>query len=127
MTSIYATDAADALADITENGAVITFPGAIPGTAGTYDPATDTWGTGTPATDATGYALQMAGDPDTYRALSIIQSNPVTLMLAASGLSVTPRPGMAMTWAGTAYTILLSNPTGPDGTPIFYDIVGSAS
>lgn len=125
MTSIYATDAADALADITENGAAITFPDAIPGTAGVYDPATDTWSAGTPPTDATGYALQLEGDADTYRALSLIQSNPVTLMIAASGLTITPRPGMAFTWASTAYTIRTADPFGPDGTPIYFTVVGS--
>lgn len=125
MASIYAADAADALADIREAGAAVTFPGAIPGTAGVYDPATDTWSAGTPATDATGYALEIEGDPDTYRALSLIQSNPVTLLIAASGLGITPRPGVVMTWAGTAYTIRLSNPTGPDGTPILWTVVGS--
>ena len=127
MTTKYADELADALADITEAGAVVTFPGAVPGTAGTHDPATDTWGGGTAATDATGRGIEIPGDPDTYRTLSLIQSNPVTLLLAASGVTITPRAGMPFVWpaGGTPYTVRLATPMGPDGTPILWTLVGS--
>jgi hypothetical protein len=123
--TLYAQEAADALADLQEAGAAVTFVGAIPGTAGVYDPATDTWSVGTPATDAPGIALQMPGDPATYRALSLIELNPITLMVAASGLGITLHPGMPLVWAGKAYTIRTADPFAPDGTPIYWDVVGS--
>ena len=129
MTSIYTADAVEVDAEFREAGGPVTFPGAIPGTAGAYDPVTDTFGAGTPATDAASYAIQPEGDPDTYRALSLILSNPVTLNVAAyrlTAVSVTLRPGMLFVWASVAYTIRTAEPFGPDGTAIYYTVVGSA-
>lgn len=123
MTTIYAPQAASALATITRKGAAVTFPDAT-GTAPVFDQTTETWTAGT-LTDVTGRAVEIPGDPNTYQALSLVQSNPVTLLLAASGLTITPAPGMSFTWAGTAYTVRLVSPLAPDGTPVIYTVVGA--
>lgn len=122
----YTATASRALALMKRKGGTITFPGAIPGTAGVYDAATDTWSGGTPATDATGSAVQIEGDPDKLAALSLTLVRSVTLIVAASGLLCTPSPNMTFVWAGTTWTVRSSDPTDPSGsTPIIYEIVGS--
>lgn len=112
-----------ALETITKKGGPVTFPGA--GTPAVYDPATDTWSGGSSSV-ATGRAVQIESDPDRFAALKLVLTNPVTLMIAAAGLSVTPAPGMQMTWAGTTYAIKDVDPIAPDGTPIIYTVIGSA-
>ena len=120
--SIYAETAKRTLAAITKKGAVVTFPGTA--SPGTYNPTADSW-SGAGNTDAIGRAVQVDGDPDRFAALNLVLSNPVTLLIAARGLSVTPRPGMSMTWANVTYTIKDVETVGPDGTPILYAVIGS--
>lgn len=125
--SIYDAVAERALAQITKKGGVVTFPGANVGTPQTYDPATDTYSGGTPPSDATGRAVQIEGDPDRFKTLGLVLVNPVTLMIAAAGLGVTPAPGMLMSWGGKNYNIKDVDPVMPDGvTPIIYTVIGSA-
>lgn len=126
MTADYTDVIADALEAITESGGVVTFPGAIPGTPATYDEATDTWSGGTAPTDAAGVALQVKSNPDTFRALSLVLVNPVTLKIAAGGLAITPVVGMAFLWADIAYVIKSVETLAPSGDPIIYTVIGSA-
>lgn len=111
-----------ALATIAKSGAPVTFPGA--GTAGTYDPLTDTWSGGAAGTDVVGRAVQIEGDVDRFATLKLVLNNPVTLMVAAAGLAVTPAIGMPFVWAGITYTIKDLEDVAPDGTPIIYTITG---
>jgi hypothetical protein len=104
MTSIYDETATDALADIAEAGAPVVF-------------LADAW---------KGGAIEIPGDPDVYQALSLITSNPVTLIVAAWDLGVAPSFGVAFRWAGTVYTVKLATPVAPDGTPIIWTIIGVA-
>lgn len=120
MATKYASEAADALTDIQDAGAPVTFPSGSPPV---YDAATDTWSADTRGT-ASSYALQVKSDPDRLAALGLVLANPVTLLVAASGLAVTPAPGMAMTWAGLTYTIKLVEAVAPDGTAILYRCTG---
>jgi len=125
--SLYTQDAADALADIAEAGGVVTFPGAIPGTAPTYTEATDTWSGGTAPTDAAGSALKLDSDPNQYRALSLVLTNPITLLIAGYGLLVTPRPGMPMGFGGATYTIKNVDDLNPAGDQsILWTVIGDA-
>jgi hypothetical protein len=119
--SIYAATATRTLATIKKKGAPVVFDGA--GTPATYDPLTDLWSGGSPA-QATGSAVQVPGDPDQFRALSLVLVNPVTLLVAASGLAIVPVPGNTFTWAGTKYTVRHSEPVAPDGVPILHTVIG---
>lgn len=132
MSAGYATDRADALEMIREAGSTVTFPGAIAGAPAVYDPATDTYSGGTPPTDAFSHAVQIEGDPDRFRALSLVLTDPVTLFVAATftdvaGVAVafTPTIGGPMTWAGVTYTVQDREPVAPDGVPIVWTLTGS--
>ena len=111
-----------ALAAIAKKGGAVTFPGT--GTAGTYNPLTDTWSGGSAGADVVGRAVQIEGDLDRFAALKLVLSNPVTLMIAAAGLTVTPAIGMPFIWAGVRYTIKDKDEVAPDGTPILYTVTG---
>lgn len=113
MTSIYDAVATRALATIEKNGADVVF-------------LADAWKGGAIAADVTGSAVEIPGDPDTYQKLDLIAVNPVTLLVAAKDLAVTPAPGVTFRWASTVYTVRLATPVAPDGTPIIWTIVGSA-
>ncbi|HXH43299.1 MAG TPA: hypothetical protein VNK51_05545 [Bradyrhizobium sp.] len=125
MASIYDAVSKRALVAITKKGAAVTFPGAATG-ASIYDPATDTWTGGTSA-DPTGRAVQVQSDVDRFKALGLVLNNPVTLLIAAPGLAVTPAPGMTFTWAEKNYVIRDIEETVPDGkVAILYKVTGEA-
>lgn len=107
---------------ITDKGQDVTFPGT--GTP-VYDPATDTW-SGSGGSDVKGKAVQTRSDPDKLKAANLVLLNPVTLMVAGSGLGIVPEPGMSFSWSGKTYTARLVDPHGPDGTPIYYTVTGEA-
>jgi len=107
---------------IKKHGSDVTFPGAI---SGTYDPATDTWSGGAPGAAVVGKAVQTKDDPERFQALGLVLTNPVTLMIAAKGLGVTPAPGQSMTWAGKTYSIVDVESVGPSGEAIYYSVTGS--
>lgn len=122
----YDATAQRSLAAIKRAGSTVTFPGTASSTPGIYDPTTGVFTEGTPGSDAVGRAVQIEGDPDRWSSLGLTLTNPVTLMLAASGLTVTPTVGASFTWAGTTYVIRDVDPVAPDGTPIIYTITGDA-
>ncbi|HXG70335.1 MAG TPA: hypothetical protein VNJ04_06935 [Gemmatimonadaceae bacterium] len=124
MASSYDAVSKRALTAITKKGAEVTFPGAATGAA-IYDPATDTWSGGT-STDPVGRAVQVQSDVDRFKALGLVLNNPVTLLIAASGLAVTPAPGMTFTWAGKNYVTRDIEETAPDGVAILYKVTGEA-
>lgn len=111
MTTKYATEQQDALEMITESGAAIVF-------------LADAWTGGSIASDTTGQAVEIPGDPDAYRALGLVASNPVTVLVAAKGLGVTPRPGVSFRWAARVYTVTTATPLQPDGDPILWTLIG---
>lgn len=121
MATKYASDSADALADIKEAGGVVTF---TRGGSAVYDAATDTWSGGSSA-PVSGYAIQRRGDVDRFAALSLVLVDPVTLLVAAWNLTITPQPGDAMLWAGVTYTVRDVDAVAPDGTAILYSVTGS--
>lgn len=125
--SVYDGVATRALRTITAKGAAVTFPGAnVGGSAPVYDPATDTFSGGSAGAQVVGRAVQIESDPDRFRALNLVLVNPVTLMIAAAGLAVTPALGMQFAWAGITYTIKDKDEVAPDGTPIIYIVTGTA-
>lgn len=118
--SQYDAVAQRSLATIKRKGAKVTFPGGGPPV---YDPLSDSWSGGS-ATSVVGSAVQVPGDPDKLAALSLVLVNPVTLLVAASGLGIVPTPGGTFTWAGKTYTIKFSEPVAPSGVAIIYTVVG---
>lgn len=116
-----------ALAAITRKGGPVTF--AVQTSAPIYDPATDTWSGGT-TSSITGRGVQIPDNPEQILRLQgqgFTLTDPITLMVAASGLGVVPTSGMTMTWGNNvAYAIRSVEAINPDGTsPILYTIIGS--
>ena len=122
MSSQYAGIAARALAMIARKGAAITFLDT--GTEPTYDEATDTWSGGTPA-EVVGRAVQIPDDPRRFALLGLVISDPVTLIVGASGLGTTPTPGKLMAFGSRVYTIRNVEPVAPSGEPIIYTVIGA--
>jgi len=106
MTSIYDRTAERAAKTIAKKGATVVF-----------NPQT--------ATPVTGSALQIEDDPATMAALQLTTSNPVTLLVAASGLGIVPAAGMQFDWAGTRYVAKSVEALAPDGTPILFTVIGA--
>lgn len=123
MSSKYAATAQRSLAAITRKGAVVSF-GSHTGTP-IFDPVTNTWSGGADVV-ATGRAVQTNNNLEQLVALGLVDNKTVTLLVAASGLTITPSTGMVMSWAGVDYSIDNVDTLAPDGTPILYTIVGSA-
>lgn len=117
----YAETHAGALADVADAGAAVTFSLTTPGT---YDAATDTYTTPTTATVA-GFAIEVAGDPDTYKALSLVRSSAPSLFFTPSTYGALPAVGYTVTWNSIVYTVRDVSPLSPDGTPIAATIVVS--
>lgn len=119
MTSKYAAEAAGAYADVKDAGAAVTFTRTVPGT---YDASTDTF-TAPSTSTITGYALQVAGDPDVYRALSLVESSCPTLLFAPLPIDGTPKVGDTVVWGGTTFTARAVKVLAPDTTTILARVV----
>lgn len=111
-----------ALATITAKGETITFARGSSGAV--YDPITDSFSGGT-AANATSKAVQIEDDPLTFQALDLKMVDAITLLVAASGLSITPVPGDVFGWAGVFYTVKSAEAVAPDGTPILWTLIGA--
>lgn len=110
----YNAIAVRALATITRNGNDVTI-------------LADTWRGGSIAADVTAKAVEIPGDPDTLEALGLVALNPVTLLIAAYGLTVKFAAGVQFSWGGTVYTTKLATPLVPDAeTYILWTVVGTA-
>lgn len=119
MAASYATEHASAYADILAAGAAVTFSAITPGT---YTPATDTWSTPVTTTVA-GAAMRVRGNPLTYQALELVQTEAPTLLFAPATYGATPAPGMTVTWDGVVYTVRSVEPIAPSGDTILARVV----
>ncbi len=96
-------------------------------TAVTYDETLDSSTAST--TSITGSAIQVRGRPETYRALSLIESQAPTLLFTPTdydlhaGSSEFVKPGDTVSWAGQTFTVKDVNPVAPDGVVIVARIV----
>lgn len=92
-------------------GAPVTFTQTTPGV---YDGATGTW-----SADATvtvdGFAMKIAGDPDLYTQLGLIESENPTLSFTPSVVGVLPSLGMTVPWGGQTLTAKHINPLAKNG------------
>lgn len=116
----YAQDHADALADIREAGASVTFTRETPSPA--YDPETGVMG-GFSSTTIPGYAIEVPADPIRYRELNLVVGTMPTLLFAPNTYGATPAPGDTLTWAGQAMAVKHVKPLRLDGTTIIADVV----
>ena len=119
--TLYAADAADALTDLTEAGAAVTFAKVTPGV---YDPTTDTW---TDAVDASvsGFATQLAADLAVYQALGLVLGQTESLLFAPTVPGATPVLGATVTWAGISYTVRSVSTMSPDGFTVLATVIVS--
>lgn len=115
----YADDATGARNDLADAGASVTFTQQTPGV---YNEATDTF-TGAATVTVAGSAMEIAGDPDTYAALELVQSEAPTLLFSASTYGALPGLGASVTWGGAAYTVRSVDALAPDGVAILATIV----
>ena len=116
--SHYANEHASALADVAAAGTAVTFTRETE----TYNQATDV-ATSASSTSIAGYAIKVKGRPDTYRALSLIESTAPTLFFVPTIYGGRPKEGDAVTWAGDALTVKDVDPLAIDGTVIAARIV----
>ena len=115
-----------ALKAITQKGGPIVFPGA--GTPPVYNRATDTWSGGVAGSDVIGQAIQIPDNPERFAALNLAIVNPVTIMVAGSGLTITPLVGMPFVWGTRSYVIKDVESLAPDGvTNVLWTIIGQGS
>ena len=90
-------------------------------TTQTYNPTT---GVTTSATSTVaGHAIRVRGDTETYRALSLIQSEAPTLLFTPATYGEVPQPGDAVTWAHVDYRVRDVNPLEPDGVVILARVI----
>lgn len=116
--SSYLAEHAGALADLAEAGTAVTFSH----TTSTYTESTDATTAPVTATVA-GYALRVKGNPITYAALNLVQSEAPTLLFAPSTYGQMPVLGSSVTWGGQSYTVRDVNPLAPNGTAILCKVV----
>ena len=120
--SVFTGDHAFALAEVTANGAPVTFTRTAEG----YDPATDLV---TPTTSTvSGQAIQvrMGGMAiERFRALGLVIEDAKRLLFAPATFGQTPVTGDRVTWAGEAFTVRDVETVSPDSTTILaYVTVG---
>lgn len=102
-------------------GAPVTFTQTTPGT---YDGTTGQWSADVTVT-VDGYAVQIAGDPDLYAQLELIESENPTLSFTPKTIGVLPSLGMTVPWGGTTLTAKHINPLAKNGVATKAHIVAS--
>lgn len=116
----YSTAHATALARVQPPvGAAANVTRVVPGT---YDPATDR-STGDTMATLAGYAIDVPGNPDTYRALSLVQSSAPSLFWVPLTYGDLPKPGDTMQWRGATMTVKDVTALAPDGVAIAATII----
>lgn len=116
----YATEHADALADVTAAGAAVTFSKT---TQGSYDPETDTATASTSA--VAGVAIRVPGDPNRYSALNLVETQAATLLFVPTTFGDTPELGSSVSFGGSTLTVRDVEPLALDGTTILATVVVS--
>ena len=114
----YATDHADALADIREAGTDVTFT--LSET--TTNETTDAESTAVIST-VSGAAIRASGKPQVYGPGNLTVSAPTTLLFAPDTYGERPALGSTVDWEGATWTVESVNPISPDGTDIISRVV----
>jgi hypothetical protein len=106
---------------LARKGSAVTFSH---GTAGTYDPATDTSSGGSTVT-VTGSAMEIDGDPDLYTQLGLIESENPTLLFRPTVAGTLPALGATVVWGAETLTVKNIKRLAMAGTPTAARIVVS--
>lgn len=101
-----------------KNGAAITF---TLGT-GTYDGATDTWSGGSTST-VVGFGRRVRGNPETYKALELIESEAPTIEFTPDTYGEIPPQGATTSFGGVAYAVRDVDPWAADGNAVSCRVV----
>jgi hypothetical protein len=122
----YTETAADVLAALQEDGFAVTLRRQI---ADTYNPATGGY-TGGTTTDYPAQALissqsmpQSGNTGERYFDGTLTKTGDKILMLAASGLAVTPQPGDRLIVSGIIWQVVALITTEPGGVALFYRVM----
>jgi hypothetical protein len=114
---------ADVLEQVRENGSDITFTDITQ----VHTPST---GSVSPVeTTVTGVALQVKGNPNTYNALTLIESAAPTLLFVPDEYGALPEVGATCEWGvdrdnePITYSVRNVDPFAPDGVAIYAKIV----
>lgn len=110
--SVFVQDHAFALAEITANGAAVTFTRLVEG----YDPATDLVSPTT--TTVAGQAVQVRPSYERYRALGLVIEDARRLLFAPTTFGAQPTVGDTVTWSGDLLTVRDIEPISPDGNTL---------
>ena len=105
----YVAKHSSALAKVRDAGVLVSFDTVTPGV---YDPTTDTQDPPV-RSSVEGYAVEIPGDPEEYKALELIPAHPITLMFVPNVLGETPVIGSTITWAGELRTVNQQFPIRP--------------
>lgn len=96
---------------LARKGAPVTFS---IGTAGSYDPLTGIT-TGGSVVTVTGNAMQIEGDPETYAALGLVQSENPTLLFRPTVPGTMPALGSTVVWGADTLTVKDVEPEAMNG------------
>lgn len=114
----YQTEHADALADVKEAGAAVTFTKTV---VTGYDETTGVQTTGT--VTVAGYAIRRPGKLETYERLGLIESAAPTLFFVPETYGEEPPLGASCSWGGQQHTAADVLPLEPDGEAIAARVV----
>jgi hypothetical protein len=122
MTTTYAADHTDALADVSASGASVTFTLTQ---QGVYDEATDT--TPLPVADVlvTGSAIETKGSLFAYQALNLVAAKARTLFFVPTTYGEVPALDSLVDWGGVTYAVKNVRPIAPNGDAIAATVVVS--
>ena len=110
--SVFTGDHAFALAEITANGAPVTFTRLVEG----YNPATDLV---TPSsTTVAGQAVQVRPSYERFRALGLVVEDARRLLFAPTTFGGQPTIGDTVSWGGDTLTVRDIEPVSPDGNTL---------
>jgi hypothetical protein len=91
-----------------------------------YDPITDTWSSGVPASgvDTISHKLdaaQVNGDPDRFAAAGLTMLSSIVLKVQPDPESdFEPKAGMKCIWSEKNYAVKWVDPVAPDGKPVLW-------
>jgi hypothetical protein len=96
---------------IRRKGAAVTFTS----TTSTIDPATDL-SSSPVTTTVTGHMMQVAGDPDVYEKLNLVESDNPTCEFVPDVVGQMPELGASVVWGGNNFVVKNRNALAMAGT-----------
>lgn len=116
--SSYATDHAEALADVAEDGAAISFTLATD----TVDESTGVHSSPATATVA-GQAIESDEAFEEFRSMGLTHTKSIALFFVPTTIGTMPTAGYGATWGGENVTVERVKPFAPNGTAIMASVL----